>query len=277
MLRIGWFSTGGGEGSRGLLRLAQESIGLGELDARIEFVFSNREPGEAEGSDQFFKLVQDYRLPLVTLSSTKFRRDRGGGPFARHREEYDRQGISLLRGYQPDIGVLAGYMLIVGYELCHRYPLLNLHPALPDGPVGTWREVIWQLIEQKASLTGAMVHLATQEVDRGPVIAYCTVPITGEPFDRHWQALARQDLARVKSTQGEQLPLFQQIRQAEYRSEPYLLVETLRAIASGHILIRNGEVVYPGDHPSGPIAARGLCLDEEIAQAMAQGEGTGEP
>jgi folate-dependent phosphoribosylglycinamide formyltransferase PurN len=273
MLRIGWFSTGGGEGSRGLLRLAQESIGLGQLDARIEFVFSNREPGEAEGSDQFFKLVQGYRLPLVTLSSTKFRRSRGGGPIARHREEYDRQVMGLLREYQPGIGVLAGYMLIVGSELCHRYPLLNLHPALPEGPVGTWREVIWQLIEQEARLTGAMVHLATQEVDRGPVVAYCTVPITGEPFDRYWQALAQQALPQVKDTQGEQFPLFQQIRQAEYRREPYLLVETLRAVAAGHIVIRNGEVLYRRQHPSGAIAATGLCLDEEIAQAIAQGEG----
>jgi len=229
MLRIGWFSTGGGEGSRGLLRLVQESIGRGLLEARIEFVFSNREAGEAEGSDQFFKLVQSYRLPLVTLSSTRFRRSRGGGPFARHREEYDRQVMALLREYQPDIGVLAGYMLIVGPEMCHSYPLLNLHPALPEGPMGTWREVVWQLIEQRARLTGAMVHLATQEVDRGPVVAYCTVPVTGPLFDHHWQALAQQDLAQVRSTQGEQLPLFQQIRQIEYQREPYLLLETLRA------------------------------------------------
>ena len=184
--------------------------------------------------------------------------------------------MDLLRGYQPEIGVLAGYMLIVGNEMCRRYPLLNLHPALPDGPVGTWREVIWQLIEQRASLTGAMVHLATQEVDRGPVVAYCTAPITGQPFDRHWQALGQQDLAQVKATQGEQLPLFQQIRQAEYRREPYLLVETLRAIAAGHIVIRKGEILYRRDRPAASTSARGLCLDEEIDQAMAWGERPGE-
>ena len=73
-----------------------------------------------------------------------------------------------------------------------------------------------------------------------------------------------------------QCPLFQRIRQAEYRSEPYLLVETLRAIAAGHIVIRNGEVLYRRDHPSGPSAGNSLCLDEEIARTMAQGEGLGE-
>ena len=45
MLRIGWFATGRGEGSQGLLRFVADAIGAGRLDAKIEFVFSNREPG----------------------------------------------------------------------------------------------------------------------------------------------------------------------------------------------------------------------------------------
>ena len=54
MLNIGWFSTGRGEGSRGLLRFVQERIDRGLLDARIQFVFSNRDRGQALGSDRFF-------------------------------------------------------------------------------------------------------------------------------------------------------------------------------------------------------------------------------
>ena len=53
MLNIGWFSTGRGPGSQGLLRFVQERIERDLLDARIRFVFSNRAPGEAEGSDEF--------------------------------------------------------------------------------------------------------------------------------------------------------------------------------------------------------------------------------
>ena len=86
MLRIGWFATGRGEGSRGLLRFVADAIGEGRLDARIEFVFSNREPGEAEGSDAFFELVRAYGLPLVTLSSARYRREHGGRPMSQHRE-----------------------------------------------------------------------------------------------------------------------------------------------------------------------------------------------
>ena len=181
MLNIGWFSTGRGPGSQGLLRFVQDRLARGRLDARIQFVFSNREPGEAEGSDQFFELTGKYGLPLITLSSNKFRRAMGGR-FADHRDEFDVRVMELLGGFQPDICVLAGYMLIVGGDMCRQYPLLNLHPALPDGPTGTWQEVVWRLIETKATQTGAMIHLANEEVDRGPLISYCTAPLTGSGF-----------------------------------------------------------------------------------------------
>lgn len=266
MLSIGWFSTGRGEGSRGLLQFVQERILKGKLDAQIQFIFSNRGPGEAEGSDQFFDLVDGYEIPLVTLSSTEFRRQRGGS-FARHREEYDQQVSNLLVGRQPDICVLAGYMLILGGAMCRQYPFLNLHPALPDGPIGTWQEVIWQLMETRASRTGAMIHLATEEVDRGPVVSYCTVPIIGEEFKPHWEGLARQDLSQIQAQQGEDFKLFQLIRQVEYQREPYLLFETLRTVADGKVL-PNQNHLLAGDGK--PLSPNGICLDEEINRAMAE-------
>ncbi len=269
MLNIGWFSTGRGPGSQGLLRFVQDRLAKGLLDARIQFVFSNREPGEAEGSDQFFELTRKYGLTLATLSSNKFRRSKGGR-FADHRDEYDVQVMQLLGGFQPDICVLAGYMLIVGGAMCRRYPLLNLHPALPDGPTGTWQEVVWRLIETKATQTGAMIHLATEEVDRGPLISYCTAPLTGSEFDGHRQALEQRKLDQVKEEEGEEFALFQLIRQAEYQKEPYLLFETLRAVAEGRLSIRDGEVfaeTHSGD--LGINTFQGICLDPEIQQAMA--------
>ncbi len=269
MLQLGWFSTGRGPGSLGLLQFIQERIQQRQLDAAIQFVFCTREPGEAEGSDRFLQQVQSYGLPLATLSSSQFRRAHPGG-FARHREEYDAQVMARLKGYQPDLCVLAGYMLIAGAALCRAYPLLNLHPALPDGPTGTWQEVIWKLIDQRAVRTGAMTHLATENVDRGPLVSYCTAPIVGGLFDPHWQALDGQDLAQIKGRQGEELPLFQLIRQAEYRREPYLLLETLRAIADGRVVIRQGQVLDWKGRLLYSSLPNGLCLDPEIDRAMAE-------
>ncbi|MSQ05755.1 MAG: hypothetical protein EXR54_05070 [Dehalococcoidia bacterium] len=268
MLQLGWFATGRGPGSLGLLQFMQELIQRRELDASIQFVFCNREPGEAEGSDRFLQQVQSYGLPLVTFSSNQFRRTHKGG-FARHREEFDAQVMARLKDFQPELCVLAGYMLIAGAALCRAYPLLNLHPALPDGPTGTWQEVIWKLIAQRAARTGAMTHLATEDVDRGPLISYCTAPIVGGPFDSAWQAVDGQDLEQLKSQTGEELPLFQLIRQAEYRREPYLLLETLRAIGDGRLVIRQGKVLDGAGRLLYSSLPHGLCLDPEIDRAMA--------
>ena len=268
MLNIGWLSTGRSEGSRGLLRFVQDRILRGQLDAGIEFVFSNREAGEAEGSDEFFRLVDGYGLPLTSLSSAKFRKVRQG-PFAAHREEYDRQVMALLSAFNPDICVLAGYMLIVGGAMCRAYPLMNLHPALPNGPIGTWQEVVWRLIESKATDTGAMVHLATEDVDRGPVVSYCTVPLTGGTFTPLWEELDQQELARLKVESGEEFPLFQLIRQAEYQREPYLLFETLRCVAEGKVILRGGQALDREGQPLYLSQSSGLCLDQEISRAMA--------
>jgi len=269
MLDIGWFSTGRGPGSQGLLRFVQDRLEKGLLDARIQFVFSNREPGEAEGSDQFFELAENYGLNVATLSSSKFRREMGGR-FADHRAEYDGRVMESLIGYQPDICVLAGYMLIVGGPMCRQYSLLNLHPALPDGPIGTWQEVVWRLIETRADMTGAMIHLATEEVDRGPLISYCTVPLSGPHIDEQWLAAEKRDLDKVKAEEGEEFALFQIIRQAEYEKEAYLLFETLRAVADGRVIIKDGQVI-DGSTPVGSATAAfpGICLDPEIQRAMA--------
>ena len=263
MLAVGWFSTGRGEGSLGLLKFIQQRISKGEIDARIQFVFSNREPGEGEGSDRFFQQVEDYGVPLVNFSSQKFRRTTGGG-FADHRLEYDREVMARLKQFSPDVCVLAGYMLIVGSDMCRHYTMLNLHPALPTGPVGTWQQVLWELIESGEDRTGAMVHLVTEDLDRGPVVTYFTFPIVGGHFDDCWREAEGKSISELKTTFGEELPLFRLIRQEEYRREPYMLAGTLKALAKDAIKVEGGQVRDGSGKP-----VHGLCLNSEIEEALA--------
>ena len=262
VISLGWFSTGRGPGSRGLFEFVQERILRGEIPAQIEFVFSNRGPGEAEGSDLFFDLVHRYRIPLITLSSRRFRQE-VGGDFASRRLEYDRRVVALLQDFNPHIFILAGYMLIVGREMCRRYTMLNLHPALPTGPAGTWQEVIWSLIESRPLQTGAMVHIALEEVDRGPIVTYFTIPLTGKGFDEHWRQIEKQPVDQLQERYGEALPLFQRIRQEEYRREPYLLAETIKAIAQEKVVIRAFEVFNDRGEP-----LPGLCLNDRIESLL---------
>ena len=265
MLRIGWFSTGRGEGSRGLLRFVHER--LRDVNARIEFVFSNRARGEAEGSDEFFKLAKEFGLTLVSHSSSEFRR-RTGTRVADNRAAFDAEVMELLSDYRPDVCVLAGYMLIASGELCRNYPLLNLHPALPDGPIGTWQEVVWQLIEQRATRTGAMMHLATEEVDRGPVVSYVTVPLDTPELTPLWNGLGNARVASAKEAHGEDFDLFRLIRSAQYRREPYLLLETLRAITKGDVVLRGSQGVVLQAKGNDPEGFGGVCLTRAVEEAM---------
>lgn len=262
MLRLGWFSTGRGEGSRGFLRLTQGQIESGSLDARIEFVFSNREPGEAEGSDTFFKQVEGYGIPLVTLSSRRFRKEHGGGRMPQHRDAFHQEVMRLISRFQPDICVLAGYMLITSPEMCRRYTMLNIHPALPGGPRGTWQEVIWELIEQKADQSGVMVHVATEELDAGPVLTYCSFPIRGGAFDPLWRHTEGRSIDELKA-EGEEQPLLKLIRQEGMKREGPLLVETLKALAEGRLKIVDRRVFDASGAPAG-----GICLNEEVEQFL---------
>ena len=212
---------------------ALDAIDDGSLDARIDFVFMQRERGEGEGSDAFMDLATSRGIPVAGLSSQQFRRAHDGG-FAAHREEYDAQVLDLLRPYSPGLCVLAGYLLILSPVLTAAYRFVNLHPALPDGPVGLWQKVIWDLIEAQAQETGAMIFQVTDELDRGPVLTYNRVGLRTPVLDRLWPANAER-----QSEESEDDPLFRAIRSATVAREPFLLVETLKAIADGTLSVES--------------------------------------
>jgi phosphoribosylglycinamide formyltransferase-1 len=237
--KLGWFSTGRDKAARDLLTVAQRSIALGEIRAEIAFVFCNREPGESKQSDLFHRLVKSYGLPLITFSSQNFKADRGEG----WRLEYDREVMKQLKDFDADLSVLAGYMLIVGEEMCRKYDMINLHPAAPGGPKGSWQEVIWQLIEAKAKETGVMMHLVTPQLDEGPPVAYCTFPIRGEPFDRYWREIEGQSIEEIKQSQGESNRLFKLIRKHGLAREFPLIIATIKAFSRGKVRIKKGKVI----------------------------------
>jgi phosphoribosylglycinamide formyltransferase-1 len=264
--KIGWFSSGRGEGSRALLSTMMENIKKGNINAEISFVFCNREPGQAPETDLFLRLAESYSLPLVCLSSRKFRAQLDPGSLSNWRIEYDRQVMEMLQGFCADICVLAGYMLIVGEEMCTHYTMVNLHPAAPDGPAGTWREVIWKLIENRARETGVMMHLAIPELDKGPPVTYCSFSIRGERFDRHWDEIEGLSIGELISQQGDDNPLFKLIRKEGVKRELPLIVATVKAFSEGRVRIAEGQVVDEGGRP-----IRAYSLTREIDEGLTGG------
>lgn len=267
-LRIGWFSTGGGPGSQRqrLLTAAVDAIREGALDAEIAFVFCNRERGEYEATDSFLDLAQSFGLTCLTHSSRKFRRSRGGKlsqpgePLPPWRTEYDRAVAAIVAAHPFDVGVLAGYMLIFTGEMANRYPCLNLHPAEPVGPTGTWQQVIWQLIDRRAERSGVMVHLVTEELDRGPPVSFCTYSLRGPAFAPLWKELGERTAADVQQAEGEEHALFREIRRHGAAREAPLVIETLKALAQGRVRIADRQ---PVDAAGAPLRG-GLDLTPEI-------------
>lgn len=258
MLRLGWFSTGKGKGSLALMSTIQECILNGSLDAKIDFVFSNREFGEEIGSDEFLNQVLNYNIPLVNLSSQKFRSSHGGGPFSQHRLAFDKEVISLLDKYNPDICVMAGYMLIAGSEFSNHYKIINIHPAPIGGPTGTWQEVIWNLIENRKAESGAYVHLVTEELDHGPILSYFTFPIVGHNFDPLWENIKGKNIKQFKNSNDSSFPLFDLIREQGLIREKPLLLETIKALSDGQITMSTDNVVYS----NGVLGA--TCMNDAI-------------
>ncbi len=115
--------------------------------------------------------------------------------------------------------------------------MINLHPAAPNGPDGTWQEVIWQLIEQRADRSGVKIHLVTEELDQGPTIAYCRYPIRGARFDELWREAGLASTKNLRQRYGEELPLFKAIRAEGTKRELPLLVETLAFLSRGDLHI----------------------------------------
>jgi folate-dependent phosphoribosylglycinamide formyltransferase PurN len=250
-VRLGWFTTARGAGSRGMYEAVSRAISDGELDADVACVFSNREPGEDETTDRFFDLVRSNGHPLITRSSVLYRRSvggtlsRAGEPLPPWRTDFDALVAEDLAAYQFDAGMLAGYMLIFTPAFVEQHPILNLHPATPDGPIGTWQQVIRELITERADDSGVMLHLAVPEVDGGPVVAYCRYPLHTPQFEPHWDALPS-DVTSLDRDAMQALPLFTAIREQGMRYESPLVVAALAEFGAGRLRI-DGQTVVGAD------------------------------
>jgi len=272
MYQLGWFSTGRDKAAQDLLQAVQSQITLGDIQAEVIFVFCSREPGESAESDLFLNQAADYHIPIICFSYQKFKARKEtattsqAGTLPRWRFDYDREVMKQLQYFHPDLCVLAGYMLIVGQEMCQRYNMINLHPAAPGGPAGTWQEVIWQLIDNQADETGVMMHLVTPQLDKGPPVTYCTFPIGGKPFDKYWDEIKGHTVEGIKKGQGENNPLFRLIRQHGLAREFPLIISTIKTFSQGKIRISPEKQVVDAEEK--PI--KGYNMTDEINEKVAR-------
>lgn len=280
MLNIGWFSSGRDQAAIDLLRVVYKAIEDGSIVGKISFVFVSREKGEKPESDRFINYANNLDLDVIELSHRNFEPElrrkaleessklgKDSPDLIEWRTMYDKVILKKLENYPVDIIVLAGYMLIVSPYLCNKYNMINLHPALPGGPKGTWQEVIWQLMEQRAEKTGVMMHLITPELDAGPPITYCQFSISDEqiqPFWDNWEEKRKKNtLKEIQMSEGENEPLFHEIRRRGLLREFPVIVATLKSASYGEFKIINGEVVSNNEK-----LEHGFDLTEEVENSI---------
>lgn len=256
---IGLFSSLTGAGSRELLRAVLGAMAGGALGgARAAFLALNRGPGESAETDaSLADLAAAFpTLPILRASATRFRPEtrqaaRAAGDAATldaWRDAFYAQEGSKLP--PTDLDLLLGDMWIWGPAQCAARRGVNLHPSLPNGPLGKmWFDVVWDLIAAEATESGVMLHRVTTAVDEGPVVAWCRYPLRSPALDPLWALLPPDPAERAALIAQERAlkrasahPLFRALRAAGYARELPLILETVRAVGEGRLRLTAGGV-----------------------------------
>jgi len=98
-------------------------------------------------------------------------------------KEYSEAVFAAVDGYEPDLVVLAGFMVLI--EIPERYAgrVMNVHPALipafcGDGMYGHF--VHEAVIERGVKITGCTVHFVDNVYDHGPIILQKAVEVKAD-------------------------------------------------------------------------------------------------
>ncbi|MBI2704463.1 MAG: phosphoribosylglycinamide formyltransferase [Actinobacteria bacterium] len=115
-------------------------------------------------------VATDHGVPYELIERTSF-----GNDF--DRDGYTQQTIDVLQKYEIDLVVMAGYGTILGESMFEAFEgrIVNTHPALLPSFKG-WHAVR-DALAAGVKITGCTVHVATNEVDAGPILAQAAVGV----------------------------------------------------------------------------------------------------
>lgn len=245
-MKFGLWTTGRDEAALELLRDIHRATEDGTISGETSYIFCNRERGEGIWSDRIIGWCEKSSIPLISFSSSRFGPELRKRNFEDWRKMFHREARKHLSEFSEDIRVLVGYMLILDEDTCRDKPTINLHPAKPGGPKGTWQEVIWNLIGNDADESGVMIHLVTPELDTGPPISYCTYRIKGGKLNNLWkeqrEKIKKIGLPEIINLEGDNNHLFHEIRRLGLEREFPLIIQTLKILAEGKVRVEGGKV-----------------------------------
>ncbi len=148
-----------GNGSN--LQAIIDQIEAGHVNARIACVISNKKDAPA-----LQKAIR-HQIPAVIQENSNFK----------NRQEYDANLLNILKGYNVELVILAGFMRIVSDVLISAYPnsIMNIHPALLPAFPGL--DAQKQALDYGVRLSGCTVHFVDNGTDTGPIILQAAAPV----------------------------------------------------------------------------------------------------
>jgi len=199
-----------GRGSN--MRVIVERAAAGTLPVDVRVVVSDKP--SAEG----LSLAADMNIATRVLEPRDFP----------DRPAYDRALVELLRQFQPQLVLLAGFMRILTPQFIGAFAgrMLNVHPSLlPKYPgLHTHR----RCLEAGDTAHGVSIHFVTEQLDGGPVVLQAEVPVV--PGDTEITLSAR-------------------VQQAEHKIYP----QAIDWFARGRLLLQNGRAWLDGKPLDAPL------------------------
>lgn len=148
-------------GSGTTLQAIIDSIENKKLDAKISIVVSNNPDAYA------LERARKAGIPIYIITSKGI-------------ENIDNELSEVLKDYEIDLIVLAGYLRKIGDKLLARYRIINTHPSLLPkfGGKGMHGMHVHQaVIDAGEKISGVTVHFVNDEYDSGSIIRQTTVDV----------------------------------------------------------------------------------------------------
>ncbi len=163
MLRIAVLVSGGGTNFQAII----DNIEQGKItNTKIEAVISNKKDAFA------LERAHKHGIQTAVISPKDYK----------NREEFSQALLTKINGYQVDLIVLAGYLVIIPEILIQNYrnKIVNIHPSLLPAFCGAGYyglRVHEAVLERGAKITGATVHFVDEGTDTGPIILQKAVQV----------------------------------------------------------------------------------------------------
>ncbi|EJF75865.1 phosphoribosylglycinamide formyltransferase [Bartonella alsatica] len=93
------------------------------------------------------------------------------------KEAHEESILMVLAQYQPDFLCFAGYMRLISPFFIKHYEgrILNIHPSLLPSFKGL--NTHERVLQAGVKITGCTVHLVTEDIDAGKILAQAAVPV----------------------------------------------------------------------------------------------------